>query len=205
MLADAEGNQLDLVPGGVLAPEASDWQTLFAAMTFYPTTKAVELLTAVAGLADAAGVAVMLDVRPEGVLIDHGKDAWEEGGSAFVEFAVQVQTTARGLGLTAEPEGLRFVQLGIAAVDVPAVQRFWTEALGYAQDGDSYDPRRLNPGFIFQETAEHEQRNRIRLEVDVPADQLENRVQQAIRAGGSHAGQGAVTDPEGNELTFVSR
>ncbi|TDD58767.1 hypothetical protein E1263_17805 [Kribbella antibiotica] len=217
MLPDSEGNELDLVPGDVLAPEASDWRTLFAAMTFYPTTsaaQAVQLVTAVAELADAAGIALMLDVRAQGVLIDHGKDAWEAGGSAFLELAVQVQAAARALGLTAEPELLRFVQLGLAAVDVPAVKGFWISALGYAEGSDSYDPRRLNPGFIFQqsdagETERRQQRNRIRLELDIAHDQLPARIEQALQAGGrirhELPDRCSIADPEGNELELVAQ
>jgi hypothetical protein len=215
MLADSEGNELDLVPGAVLAPEASDWQTLFAAMTFYPTAsseQAVQLLTAVAELADAAGIALLLDLRPDGLTIDHGKDAWEEGGTAFVELAARVQSAARELGLTADPEPLRFVQFGVDAVDVPAVQAFWTRALGYVDAGDSYDPRRLNPGFIFQqldasETERRAQRNRIRLELEIAHDQLQVRAEQAIQAGGRITRESpdrcAIADPEGNELELV--
>ncbi|MFK4087096.1 VOC family protein [Kribbella sp. NPDC020789] len=215
MLADSEGNELDLVPGDVF--EASDWQTLFAAMTFYPTTsseQAVQLLTTVAELADTAGIALMLDLRPHGVTIDHGKDAWEEGGTAFVELAARVQSAAHELGLTADPEPLRFVQLGVDAVDVPAVQAFWTRALGYVDAGDSHDPRRLNPGFIFQqldanETERRAQRNRIRLELEIAHDQLRTRAEQAIQAGGRIARESpdrcSITDPEGNELDLVAR
>ncbi|MFF1820897.1 VOC family protein [Kribbella sp. NPDC058245] len=215
MLPDSEGNELDLVPGDAFAAE--DWQTLFAAMTFYPTTsaeQAVQLVTAVAHLADAAGIALMLDVRADGVIIDHGKDAWEVAGEPFVELAKQVQTAARDLGLTAKPDTIRFVQIGLAAVDAPAVKAFWTRALGYVGTDDSYDPRRLNPGFIFQqmdagETERRAQRNRIRLELDVAHDQLPARVEQALQAGGNirdeQPGRCSIADPEGNELDLIAQ
>ncbi|GAA1684470.1 hypothetical protein GCM10009745_31090 [Kribbella yunnanensis] len=222
MLADSEGNEVDLVPGDSLAPTADDWQTLFAAMTFYPTTSAtqsVQLVTAVAQLADAAGSPLMLDIRADGVVIDHGKDKWEEAGEAFVELATRIQSAARDLGLTAKTDELRFVQLGLDAVDVPAVQAFWTTALGYTRDkrfevGDSYDPRGLNPGFIFQhldptESERREQRNRIRLELDIAPDQLPQRIEQAVQAGGTIRNElpdrCSLTDPEGNELDLIAR
>ncbi|GAB3948218.1 hypothetical protein GCM10029976_078930 [Kribbella albertanoniae] len=220
MLPDPEGNELDLVPGDPL--EAADWQTLFAAMTFYPTTsaaQAVQLVTTVARLADAAGMPLALDLRSGGVVIDHGKDQWEVIGEAFVALAIRIQDAAHELGLTAKTDGLRFVQLGLDAADVPAVQSFWTTVLGYAPDprvevGEIYDPRRLNPGFIFQqldasETERRQQRNRIRLELGVAHDQLPARVAQALEAGGEikneRPGRCSLTDPEGNELDLIAR
>ena len=41
---------------------------------------------------------------------------------------------AHDLGLVADRTRPRFVQLGIDAVDVPAVRAFWTAVLGYEHD-----------------------------------------------------------------------
>ncbi len=216
MLADTEGNEVDLVPGSPLAPEADDWETLFAAMTFYPTSstqQTIDLVTAVAELADAAGIPLGLDIRTEGVVIDHGKDQWEQAGQPFVELATRIQAAAKALGLTAQKVHLRFVQLGIDAVDVPAVQAFWTTTLGYTELGDSFDPRRLNPLLIFQqldasETERRRQRNRLRLELEVAPDQFATRVEQALTAGGQLRAElpdrCSITDPEGNELDITA-
>lgn len=223
-LADDEGNEVDLVPGGEL-PENADWRTMFGAMTFYPTTsplQASELATVVAGLADDAGLPLLVDLRPDGVAIDSGKDEWEdEEGAAetrFVELASRIQAAARDLGLSADTSRLRFVQLGIDAVDVPAVRAFWMTVLGYRHDrrpflADIYDPRRLNPVIIFQQmdAAEEDrrrQRNRLRFDVFVPYDQAQARIDAAVAAGGrivaETPGRCTLADPEGNELDIVS-
>jgi len=111
-LADADGNEVDLVPGDRVSkgPETADWQVLFGAMTFYPVdspVRAGELASAVAGLADEAGLPLMVDLRPDGVTIDSGKDRWEdEEGSAtsrFVDLAGRIQTAARDLGALGGP------------------------------------------------------------------------------------------------------
>ena len=111
-LADADGNEVDLVPGDRLSkrPETADWHVLFGAMTFYPVDspgRAGELASAAAGLADDAGLPLMVDLRPDGVTIDSGKDQWEDGeGSAtnrFVDLAGGIQTTARDFGLCCGP------------------------------------------------------------------------------------------------------
>ncbi|MEU4394090.1 VOC family protein [Kribbella sp. NPDC023855] len=219
-LADADGNEVDLVPGGGLtdSPETADWLTLFGAMTFYPTTsptQASALATAVATLADAAGQPLLVDIRPAGVTIDSGKDEWEYDVPGFGQLAAQVQAAAHALDLTADPTNLRFVQFGIDAVDIPAVRAFWQALLGYEPDrreflSDIYDPRRLNSVLFFQpldgsDVARRKQRNRLRFELLVPHDQVETRVATALAAGGKllpdkGSGTRILADPEGNEV-----
>ncbi|RZT20073.1 hypothetical protein EV649_3214 [Kribbella sp. VKM Ac-2569] len=212
MLPDDEGNEVDLVPGDPL-PGTTDWLALFAAMTFYPTSAPAQLASKVAALADAAGIPLMIDVRPEGVVIDSGKDQWEDGDGAdpkFVALATQIEAAAKDLGLRADPAGLRFVQFGIDAVDVPAVRAFWVALLGYAEDdrphlSDIYDPRRLNPVLFFQQLEEpRPQRNRIHFELAVPEDQAAQRVEAAVAAGGRLLDEKPylVADPEGNEVVI---
>ncbi|WP_037362660.1 VOC family protein [Nakamurella lactea] len=227
-LADAEGNEVDLVPGDALSadPATSDWRVVFSAMTFYPTSSATRtgrLVAAVAGLADDAGVPLLIDARRDGVVIDSGKDQWEDDGhgsaARFAELAGRVQAAARELGLVADPAGLRFVQFGIDAVDIPAAQAFWIAALGYQHDPrqhvtDIYDPDRLDPVIFFQnlESAEQDRRrqpNRIRLELCVPDDRAQPRIDAAVAAGGQlldrTPGRIRLADPEGNELDIVTQ
>ena len=109
--ADAEGNEADIIP--VASPdelgdvaETSDWRAMFGGMTFYPTTSpsaAGALTQAVARLADEAGRPLVIDIRPDGVTIDSGKDLWEQDG--FSDLAGAVQSTAHGMGLTADIVG----------------------------------------------------------------------------------------------------
>ncbi|MER7247868.1 VOC family protein [Kribbella sp. NPDC000426] len=219
-LADPEGNEVDLVPGDQLSPEAADWWTNFGAMAFYPTTspkQATSLVSAVAKLADEASIPLQVDLRPAGVLIDGSKDQWEDdlpnGGAAFVELAKRIQDVAHDLGLAADAQPLRFVQFGIDAVDADALSRFWRTVLGYqpdprAQVSDTYDPRRLNPVLFFQQLDANDertkQRNRIHLQLVVPEDQVQARVEAALAAGGRVLDQTPqrclLSDPEGNEL-----
>lgn len=237
-VADAEGNEADLIPLGgsgagtaeevlkavdVLGsgPDTADWRVLFGAMTFYPVASpapAAEFALALAHLADEARFPLLVDLRTEGVTIDTGKDQWED--QRFGELARRIQSAARERGLTAESAGLRFIQFGIDAVDVPAVRDFWRTALGYEYDPrswvtDVYDPRRLNPPVFFQQTpaadhARRQQRNSMRLDLLVPSDHTRLRVDAALAAGGrivSEAGAPAswiLADREGNELSIAS-
>ncbi|HEX4216157.1 MAG TPA: VOC family protein [Candidatus Dormibacteraeota bacterium] len=236
-VADAEGNEADLIPiGGSGAgtaaeaqkavdmlgagPDTADWRVLFGGMTFYPIAspmRAAELAATVADLAAEARFPLLVDVRPEGVTIDTGKDRWEDG--RFGDLARRVQTAARELGLAAEPARLRFVQFGIDAVDIAAVRDFWRVALGYEYDPrpsvtDIYDPRRLNPPVFFQQmsAADHsrrQQRDRVRLDLLVPADRARFRVDAALATGGRILSGGSgpaswrLADPEGNVLELA--
>ncbi|TDE92549.1 hypothetical protein EXU48_13455 [Occultella glacieicola] len=224
-LADPDGNVVDLVPGGNLGdgPETSDWRAIFGAMTHYRTDSLAQgsaLATIVATLADEAGEPLLVDLRPDGVTIDSGKDQFEDadGGTraAFIELAAAIQAAARGLGLSAAPDQVGFVQYGIDAVDIPATRAFWTAALGYRLDPrahltDIYDPRRLNPVLFFQDIDASEedrlrQRDRLHLELFVPDDLAPARLEDATAAGGRLVGEApgrwTVADPEGNELTL---
>jgi pterin-4a-carbinolamine dehydratase len=220
-LADAEGNEVDVFPlaaeyGTFDDPGAGDWRVMLTAAVHYPTgsfLQGVELLEAVAGLADDAGLPLMIDLRYRGVTVDGGKDQHEAAG--FIDLARAVQSAAGDLGLVADPSGVRDFQVGIDALDVERVKAFWRAALGYLDDPrpglhDLYDPRRLNPPVFFQQMDEpREQRNRIHLDLFVAADQAQARVSAAVAAGGRvvHDADApawwTLADPEGNELDIA--
>jgi len=171
----------------------------------------------VAGLADAAGLPLLVDLRPDGVTIDTGKDQWED--ERFGDLARRIQAAARGMALTADTTRLRFVQIGIDAVDIPVVRGVWRAVLGYEYDSragitDLYDPRRLNLPIFFQqmpasEDARRKQRNRIHVDVFVPDDQARARIDAALAAGGRIVYDAeapewwTLADPEGNEVDIA--
>ncbi|MFT4108459.1 VOC family protein [Propionicimonas sp.] len=220
-IADAEGNEADVFPlaaenGTFGDPAAGDWRTMLTAAVHYPTGsfgQGVDLVEAVAAAADEAGLPLMIDLRYPGVTVDGGKDQHEAEG--FVELAGAVQSAARDLGLVADPTGVRDLQVGIDALDIAAVEAFWRAALGYVADPrpglhDLYDPRRLNPPVFFQQLDEpREQRNRLHVDLFVPADQADARVAAAVAAGGRIVFDAeapdwwTLADPEGNELDIA--
>jgi pterin-4a-carbinolamine dehydratase len=220
-MADAEGNEVDVFPfvaenGTFDDPGASDWRGMLTAAVHYPTStflQGVDLVEAVARLADDAGLPLMIDLRYGGLTVDGGKDQHETAG--FIELASGVQSAARELGLVADPTGVRDFQIGIDALDIEPVKVFWRTALGYVDDprpelNDLYDPRRLNPPVFFQQLDEpREQRNRIHVDLFVPADHAEGRVAAAVAAGGRVVFDAeapawwTLADPEGNELDIA--
>lgn len=225
-IADADGNEADILP----LPEGADrwdgeatddWRLVFAAVATYPTddpVQALDLVDRAAALADEAGLPLGIDVRPGLVVLDSGKDLWEmhEGYEAL---AARVQAAAHELGLRADTAAARFVQVGIDAVDVPAVRRFWAAALGYVEDPrhdvtDLVHPHQLTmPVFLQNLDADdlerRGQRNRVHLDVFVADDQARARVDAALAAGGRITYDAeapawwTIADPEGNEVCIA--
>ncbi len=225
---DPDGNEVDLVPGEVLGERigTADWQAVFSAMVCYRTTSPTQqrdLAAEAAALADDTGLPLLVDLRPGLVIIDSGKDQWEDGAHGleldYTDLAGDLQTVARELGATADPGSARFVQLFVDAADVASVRAFWVAALGYIHDQragvtDIFDPRRLNPVLVFQELDASEtdrcrQRNRIHFELAVPPDVAQTRLATTVAAGGQLLAESEnrwrVADPEGNEMLIVSR
>ena len=222
---DPDGNEVDLVPGAALGERigTADWQAVFSAMACYRiTSQQRDLAAAAAALADDTGFPLLVDLRPGLVIIDSGKDQWEDDAHGlevdFTDLAENLQTAARELGATADPGLPRFAQLFLDAADVDAVRAFWVAALGYTHDrragvNDIHDPRRLNPVLVFQEldaseTERRRQRNRIHFELAVPSDLAQTCLATIVAAGGRLLDESEdrwrVADPEGNEMVIVS-
>ncbi len=225
--ADPDGNEVDLVPGDALGEmvETADWHAVFSAIACYRTTSPTQqrdLAAAAAALADDIGFPLLVDLRPGLVILDSGKDQWEDDAHGleldFTDLAGSIQAAAREFGATADPGLPRFVQLFLDAADVAAVRAFWVAALGYTLDrrsgvSDIHDPRRLNPVLVFQEldasdTERRQQRNRIHFELALPSDLTQTRLATTVAAGGrlldESENRWRVADPEGNELVIVS-
>jgi hypothetical protein len=223
---DADGNEVDLVPGVALGERigTADWQAVFSAMACYRTTSPTQqrdLAAAAAALADDTGFPLLVDPRRGLVIIDSGKDQWEEDAHGleldFTDLARDLQTAARELVASADRALPRFAQLFLDAADVAAVRAFWAAALGYTHDrrvgvSDIHDPRRLNPVMVFQEldaleTERRRQRNRAHFELAVPSDVAETRLASTAAAGGrlldESQARWRVADPEGNEMVIV--
>lgn len=225
--SDPDGNEVDLVPGAALGEGigTADWQAVFSAMACYQVTSPTQqrdLAAAAAALAEDAGFPLLVDLRPGLVILDSGKDQWEDEAHGldleFADLASHLQSAARELGATADPELPRFTQLFLDAADVATVRAFWAAALGYTHDrragvSDIHDPRRLNPVLVFQEldasdAQRRQQRNRVHFELAVPSDLAHTRLAETVAAGGRLLDQSQdrwrVADPEGNEMVIIT-
>jgi 4a-hydroxytetrahydrobiopterin dehydratase len=134
-----------------------------------------------------------------------------------VELAHGVTDAVRDLGLDTDSAGPRPVQsleVGIDALDIPAIRPFWKAVLGYvAEPGDDgptgalIDPVRQGPAIWFQQMDQpRPQRNRIHLDLTVPHDEADARVAAALAAGGTVLTDEfarsfwVLADAEGNEV-----
>jgi 4a-hydroxytetrahydrobiopterin dehydratase len=149
-----------------------------------------------------------------------------------VRLAREVSEALASRGLTTAPGGgdrpgrLQGIEIAIDAMDIGKVRPFWQAVTGYIGEvGPSdltaglIDPIGRGPAIWFQQMDEPRGRiggqersdpgnvirNRIHLDVDVPHDEGEARVQAAIAAGGTLLSDArapafwVLADPEGNE------
>ncbi|HET6713335.1 MAG TPA: VOC family protein [Actinomycetota bacterium] len=169
----------------------------------------VALVDAIGELADTANHHPDVDLRPDGVTVRLRTHSTGGLSERDVELARQISGVAREQGAPVDLTELQIVQVAIDALVIPDVLPFWRAVLGYRQVGDAglIDPHFQGPPFWFQQMdAPRPQRNRIHIDVYVPHDQAEARVEAAIAAGGHLVSDEnapewwTLADPEGNEV-----
>lgn len=106
-----------------------------------------------------------------------------------IALAQRISQIAADLGIAASPEKVAATEIAIDAIDIPTVRPFWQAVFGYtaspADETELSDPMGRGPTLWFQQMdAPRPQRNRIHLDVWVPHDQAETRLQATLDAGG---------------------
>jgi 4a-hydroxytetrahydrobiopterin dehydratase len=126
------------------------------------------------------------------------------------------RSTESGVG--SSPRAVQALEIGIDAMDIPAIRPFWKAVLGYCDEpgrsGPSdalVDPFGQGPGVWFQQMdAPRPQRNRIHFDIDVPHDEAYERIAATIAAGGKLVYDAeapafwVLADPEGNEACICT-
>jgi 4a-hydroxytetrahydrobiopterin dehydratase len=168
-----------------------------------------------------ASLSLRADVRSDRVVLTLQSPATGWVTSRELDLARQLSALMTGIGLNTSSDGgpapatrtVQGLEIGIDALDIPAIRPFWRAVLGYVdepgQDGPPnglVDPVGQGPAVWFQQMdAPRPQRNRIHFDVSVPQDQAADRIAAALAAGGhllSDAEAPAfwvLADPEGNE------
>ncbi|MEU2544222.1 VOC family protein [Streptomyces roseolus] len=154
-----------------------------------------------------------MDLRPGGVLVRlvTVTDDYYGLTERHLELARRVSALARAHGLTADPSGMRTVQVTLDALVLPEVVPFWRAVLGYEDraggDEDLIDPLRRGAAFSFQRTGTPRSgRNRIHVDVWGPHDEAGARIAAALAAGGRIVNDAdapsnvVLADPEGDEV-----
>jgi 4a-hydroxytetrahydrobiopterin dehydratase len=147
----------------------------------------LQLVTKVTEAAESANHHPDVDLRYPHVditLMSH-----DVGGTTQrdIRLAREISQIAAGLGVEAEPGLRQFVELALDTWAEAEIKPFWAALLG-AEDReyDVADPSGQIPPLWFQETDRHEvPRQRFHLDVWVPVDQAQPRIDAALAAGGT--------------------
>jgi 4a-hydroxytetrahydrobiopterin dehydratase len=175
---------------------------------------------AVAACGHDADGHLRVDLRPDRVELSVQARALGVTTGRDPRLARRIDAALAGLGLapagatSAEsPRPVQVLELGIDAMDIPAVRPFWKAVLGYADEPGSdggldaiVDPAGQLPAVWFQQMdGPRPQRNRIHFDITVAHDEAEPRVRAALAAGGRLANDSfapsywVLADAEGNE------
>ena len=190
-------------------------ETWFVAPSF---VDAVAFVSEIADLAEAANHHPDLDLRYRRLHVR--LSSHDAGGLTDRDgtLAATISERASVRGISAEPRSSTGLEVAIDALDIDAVLPFWRAALAYQDDPPDegrvlsiHDPGGVGPGFWFQQMDEpRSQRNRIHLDVIVPEDEVDDRIEATLAAGGTLVSDAAarafwiLADPEGNEACLCT-
>jgi 4a-hydroxytetrahydrobiopterin dehydratase len=163
----------------------------------------------IARLAEEQGHHPDIDVRyPDRVVVRLTTHAVEDVTSRDADLATAISALAAERAIASEPHAVQMIELAIDAIDIAAIRPFWAAVLGYRVDayGNLVDPIGRGPAVWFQQMdAPRPQRNRIHFDVTVPHETAEQRVADALAAGGTLVSDArarafwVLADAEGNE------
>lgn len=198
------------------------WRLLIAEIRADVVTGSLPLAADVAARAAALPGAdghLRMDVRADRVVVSVRTAAAGWVTPHDIELARRISALADGLGLAAggpdtPPRAVQTLEIAIDALDIPAVMPFWKAVLDYAEGpggDDLADPLGQGPAVWFQQMdAPRPQRNRIHVDVTVPHDEAEQRIQATLAAGGTMVSDAeapafwVLADPEGNEACICT-
>jgi 4a-hydroxytetrahydrobiopterin dehydratase len=104
-----------------------------------------------------------------------------------VDLAREISGLAAQAGATSEPLAVQIVEFAIDTLDADRIRPFWAAVLGYVDnDGALVDPLRIGPPMWFQQMDEaRTERSRFHIDVSVPHDHAQARIDAALAAGGT--------------------
>jgi 4a-hydroxytetrahydrobiopterin dehydratase len=168
---------------------------------------------------------LQIDLRPDRVEVGLQTAAVAAATVADVNLSRRITDAVAALGLEVAGvtthggrRSVQMLEIAIDAIDIPAVRGFWKAVMGYADEPGGHgptdplvDPARQGPAIWFQQMDRpRTQRNRIHLDLTVPHDEADARVQAALAAGGVLVSDAAarsfwiLADTEGNEVCICT-
>ena len=132
--------------------------------------------------------------------------------SRDVDLARQVSALAADEGARPDTAGLQAVELGLDTAHADRLAPFWAAVLGgEVADDEVTDKAGDVPTLWFQATDEHEEpRQRFHLDVWVPPEQVQSRIDAALAADGSLVSDAeapsfwVLADPDGNKACLCT-
>lgn len=198
------------------SPGVEDWRVLYwGAYAFYRTESFAEgarFVAAIAEAADGASHQPDVDLRPHGVTVrtfTHRDGSLSEKDAAL---AARISEAARDLGLVPEPRNVQQIGIAVAQGEGIDTRPFWAAALGYEDlyDVDAIDPQRRGPHLWFHDLEPARPgRGRTHIDVSVPVEIAQQRVDAALAAGGrmvrSHAPQWwTIASPDNHGIDIAA-
>lgn len=172
------------------AEGVEDWRVLYGGTyAHYRTSslaEAAQFVVAIAGVAEEVGHFPDIDIRPEGVTVRTFTEPIGTLSPTDITLSRRIAQVAAELALEPDPSQLRMVNLAVAHDSDAPVSSFWKAALGYEDlDGDAADPNRRTPSVAFHPfDTPRPGRGRLHIDISVPADEAERRIEAALSAGG---------------------
>ena len=188
---------------------------LFRTDSFSASTRFVEAISGLLG----EGLAPHIDIRDDGVTVLIRAFKGRDFGlvQSDLDLALAISTTAREMGLTAEPAAIQSLLIIPGATNRRGIMPFWQGVLGYkprqdSPDEDLVDPHERLAPFWFEEMDElrADGAGSIHLVAWVPWDQAESRVAAGVAAGGRIVRRNleenfwTLADPAGNEVDIAT-
>jgi len=125
-----------------------------------------------------------------------------------VSLARRISELAAGSGVVAEPSAVSAVELALDTPDYERIKPFWRAVLGYRDNSRSDDEVRNDDGDLptiwFQRSGAEESRQRFHIDVRVPPEVAQQRIDAAVAAGGQVIDEAptfvVLADLEGNKV-----
>jgi 4a-hydroxytetrahydrobiopterin dehydratase len=178
----------------VEAAGLDDWRQLFEALRTRFVTRdfatGLQLVTRIGELAEAANHHPDVDLRYPHVNVTLFSHDVFGVTSRDVDLARQISHAAADLGVEADPGATAVVEIALDTWDHEEIKPFWRAVLGITDhphhDQELRDLAGTLPTLWFQETTAHDEpRQRFHLDIRVPPEVADQRIEAALAAGGS--------------------
>jgi len=196
-----------------------DWRMMFQTLeTRFDTgsfAAGLDLVTRIGAAAEEAGHHPELDLRFATLHVRLiSRDVFGVT-TRDLDLARRISALAAEVGVIAEPLAVQVVELALDTADRAEIKPFWRAVLGYddhpLHDGEVRDLTGIGPALWFQASPPHDEpRQRFHLDVRVPPELAQPRIDAALVAGGvlvtaEHAPAFTVlADPQGNKACITT-